>query len=1219
MANSKVLIEVIATGKGLKVVAKDTEAVVQSTKKLEREQKKATKSTKQQTDSHAKYDKQNKSVYQGNLSSAKSFSKMKETIGGGSSGLVQAYATLAANVFAATAAFTALRQASQVQQLTEGLQALGAASGRNLSVLADKIVEATGNALALDQALRTASVGASAGFDSTQIEGLAEVGRLAAISLGRDVGDAVDRLTRGAAKLEPEILDELGIFVRLDDAAAKYAASLGVSASQLSRFEKRQAFANEILEQGRRKFAEVSDIPPSPFDKLAASMANLSRTLLDFFNTVLGPVAGFFAENTVALAGFFAMITKGIIQQALPALGKFSAIARNTAADAFGFAQGEIARTEAKIASQVKEVKGIKMVTGEYQNYFKKIQSGKFTLKDLENANKALADSIRRRQQAINSGQTKNIALAKQNIAAIQEEKRAIENLIVSETKRIKLQGGAGIAGANQKFSGRESRIFEGLDKDILEGNAFKGFQKAFTKVRATSRGYGRDIRAATMGTKMFGITLGKGVLGKALVSARIGMKSFGLTARLSIKGIFTAIPVIGQLLLVIDLLIAGLKSAINFFAGFGREASEAEKKAKQFAKEQDNFTKIQEKYADGAINVRKSVISQGNATKSLIKSSKELGEQQRKGFEEAGFAGKLLILTFATLKMRVMQVGIVFRSIFTGLRNFMLKNVTIPIQEFIISTQKMLNSFIETANLLPGTDMTPFNVEQSERDLEAMNKQLEHSEMATKRLFNATDLGLLGPMIATSAEFETFQQIITGTGEASDELRSKFQNLTNAEIANILTGRASAETLAKLSDEQLKLTKGLDANGDEIISYTESLDLLTALTEDGTNETTSFGTAIENLGNIFRESEQKAAEFLNSFKVSNSFLQISGEFKNVTRELEKIPFDGTAEQAAALLDTVGQAGKGFTDLIFGPQSEKEAEATMKAFEEATKITTDMTLAEKEKALAIQEAGVGAFRLRQEFGLGKDEIEAAVANAANLLKTIGQLQALEKSRLSLLQRQQSTLKTASKTSTTAAKLNVSLNNQQVDLVDARLSKEIELAEGLLDSNTKRAIAEGNISELEGEQFERAVKFLDLQEAQGKNASKRISDAEQQLQIDQAILAVAQQQAKLDTETANVALKQTIQQQKAVNRAAGVGNTLTPAQKLRNEKTLAQIKIDTLDREIENLTEKLRIERLLIKARMIANGISMEEGSLGAQILADLKLAAEVQENILKFE
>ena len=33
-------------------------------------------------------------------------------------------------------------------------------------------------------------------------------------------------LTRGAIKLEPEILDELGIMVRLDDAVENYADSI---------------------------------------------------------------------------------------------------------------------------------------------------------------------------------------------------------------------------------------------------------------------------------------------------------------------------------------------------------------------------------------------------------------------------------------------------------------------------------------------------------------------------------------------------------------------------------------------------------------------------------------------------------------------------------------------------------------------------------------------------------------------------------------------------------------------------------------------------------------------------------------------------------------------------------------------------------------------------------------------------------------------------------
>ena len=49
MANSKVLIEVIATSKGLKVVAKDTEQLVKSTKKLDNATQQSTKTTQKHT------------------------------------------------------------------------------------------------------------------------------------------------------------------------------------------------------------------------------------------------------------------------------------------------------------------------------------------------------------------------------------------------------------------------------------------------------------------------------------------------------------------------------------------------------------------------------------------------------------------------------------------------------------------------------------------------------------------------------------------------------------------------------------------------------------------------------------------------------------------------------------------------------------------------------------------------------------------------------------------------------------------------------------------------------------------------------------------------------------------------------------------------------------------------------------------------------------------
>ena len=112
----------------------------------------------------------------------------------------------------------------------------------------------------------------SGGFGARGIEGLAEIAKGASIALGRDLADAFDRLTRGAIKLEPEILDELGIMVRLDDAVEKYAAQLGKGASALSQTERRQAFMNEILEQVAVKFGDIAEqADPTPYQRLGAT------------------------------------------------------------------------------------------------------------------------------------------------------------------------------------------------------------------------------------------------------------------------------------------------------------------------------------------------------------------------------------------------------------------------------------------------------------------------------------------------------------------------------------------------------------------------------------------------------------------------------------------------------------------------------------------------------------------------------------------------------------------------------------------------------------------------------------------------------------------------------------------------------------------------------------------------------------------------------------
>ena len=139
--------------------------------------------------------------------------------------------------------------------------------------------------------------------------------------LGRDLTDSFNRLIRGTTKAEPELLDELGIILRLDTALGKYATAVGKSANELSAFERTQAVANEVLDQAENKFGAIEDI-------LDPSTASLNRFINSFDNLIntlkveliggLRPVFDFLSNNTAALVGALTLFALPIAKAILP-------------------------------------------------------------------------------------------------------------------------------------------------------------------------------------------------------------------------------------------------------------------------------------------------------------------------------------------------------------------------------------------------------------------------------------------------------------------------------------------------------------------------------------------------------------------------------------------------------------------------------------------------------------------------------------------------------------------------------------------------------------------------------------------------------------------------------------------------------------------------------------------------------------------------------------
>jgi len=428
-------IKVEMTSDGFQLVQRSLKDTKKGLDNVSTAQKKTKKSS---NDFH----KQQKSLYQSNLAGAKSFSKMAQTIGGpggGSSTLVSAYATLAANVFAATAAFGALSRAAQFTKLREGLEIIGNQSGRTLSVLADQLREATGNALSLEQASSAAAIGISGGFGAKELTGLAEIAKGAATALGRDLGDAFDRLTRGAIKLEPEILDELGIMVRLDDAVEQYAAQLGKGASALTQMERRQAFMNAILVQGEAKFGEISKAADTTaYQKLGATFADLTKDIFNFINKTLNleTVVGLLASSTTTLFGVMLLFGSTIVGTMIPALTGFAGRAADVAENAFEMADGmaEFAKSQTAVARG--QVGAFGLGTKNFQVFQKGIAAGTNSTKDLDKALLSLRRSESLRSKNLLAGSVKNKAAKEEELRLIRQQILLIEQLQAAETKQ---------------------------------------------------------------------------------------------------------------------------------------------------------------------------------------------------------------------------------------------------------------------------------------------------------------------------------------------------------------------------------------------------------------------------------------------------------------------------------------------------------------------------------------------------------------------------------------------------------------------------------------------------------------------------------------------------------------------------------------------------------------------------------------------------------------
>jgi len=637
MANSKVVFEVVATSKGLKVVAKDIDKTSKATDKLAKSQDRASRSGD-------RFDKQNKSLYQSNLSSAKSFSKMNQTIGGegGSGALVGSYAILAANVFAVSAAFNALRGAMQVEKLAEGLQTFSNQAGISLDLVSRRLQEATGYAVSLEQAMTTAALSTSAGFGVAEMEGLTRVAKGASQALGRDMGDALDRLTRGAIKLEPEILDELGIMVRLDDATETYATTLGKTASSLTRFERQQAFMNAIITEGEMKFGAIADsIEPNVYDQLAAAFADLAKDMLQLINGPLGFLIEFFLQAKVVFLGLVGVFAGSIVKKMIPAFGNMarSAIVANQAAKEA--IEQSIKAGSAQAAAARKQISATKEMPEAFKKVAGSIKDGTATTQQMTTAQQQLTRSINKYGD-VGTKEYERLNKTQKKLVDKMVQQRALIINIKKESAGTGGQRAFDLAQANLKLSEDELDIMTESEKQTF---SLAGTKDKYLKIlNMTKKATGTYFRSLL---KANGITKKSNIITKiyrmTLAGLRSGFKFAAISAKVFGKALLGAIPIIGQIIMVLGIVWDVIKRVAKMFGFFSEESA----KAKDAMKDLDGVIKdIPNKIKEMADQQERAMHTSTLMTNNYRQMGgllKTINEETRRAMVAQAAAGKLI------------------------------------------------------------------------------------------------------------------------------------------------------------------------------------------------------------------------------------------------------------------------------------------------------------------------------------------------------------------------------------------------------------------------------------------------------------------------------------------------------------------------------------------------------------------------------------------------
>lgn len=219
-----------------------------------------------------------------------------EKAGGGIQSLVKSVAGLAilqqAGQWLADFGKQAFDSAAKAERLGRATDNLSQAIGSSGEAMVSGIQAATGGTVDQLTAMESANKALMLGVVQSQDEmnKLAKMATVLGSAMGQDAATSIDNLVVGMGRMSPEILDNLGLTVKMDQATAAYAVTIGKTVDQLTEQERKQAFTNAVLAAGEARMATLggqAEDTATKTERLGAAWADFSA---EFGQLLSGPL-----------------------------------------------------------------------------------------------------------------------------------------------------------------------------------------------------------------------------------------------------------------------------------------------------------------------------------------------------------------------------------------------------------------------------------------------------------------------------------------------------------------------------------------------------------------------------------------------------------------------------------------------------------------------------------------------------------------------------------------------------------------------------------------------------------------------------------------------------------------------------------------------------------------------------------------------------------------